>query len=323
MNALSLVNRVTRRLPGYTQAEYLDEVNEAYQWCWNFILQLEDSYFTEVKQVTVQNSGAEFDFLWNENGNLASTLSNRYFQITRIRILPPGGGSWLPTQPMTWNSPAFLSAQSNANPPDTATGPFYWIPFSKGSVLFALPIVAGTIIEVTYNLIFLPLYILTNGTVSNTGTAVMGTSTNFNQICGPDYQASLPGSDTDSEVGAELIVPANAAGLTPTYTVKQITSATALVTQNAISPALVGSAYTLASVPDIPMGSHECISTIATRNILSTPGNDPRYAQWAQMAEEQIQMMKDTVMLRQKQAPARRRRFPYAVFSDYVAPASR
>lgn len=316
MNAQSLVNRVQRRVPGYQQYEYLDEINHCYQQCWDAILQLEDSYFTQVKQVTAAQLGTEFDFLYNENGNLQGPVSNRYFQITRIRVLPPGGTAWCATVPRSWNDPDFLSQQQNANPQIQLSGPFFYVPLSKGSVVWGLPQNAGTTFEVTYNFVFLDLRILSNGTIASAGTAVTGTSTNFTQILGPDYQANLPGDNEDTEVGVELVLPVSGAGQTPSYRVASILTDTSLTTQNAIATTLSNSNYILASVPDIPQGHHDCIASLATRNILSSPANDSRYSEWDEIAQQQFQSMKDSIMVRQKQRPPQRQRFPFSVFGS-------
>lgn len=314
MNAQTLVNRVLRRVPGYAVSEYLDEINSVYQECWDKIVQLDDSYFTEVAQVVVANSATDFDFLWNQNGNLANSVSNRYFQISRIRVLPPGGGAWVETTPRDWNHPQLLEQSANANPPINQSAAFLYTLVSKGSVIFGLPVAAGSTFEVTYSFIFMPLVILNNGTVSSSTNVVTGTSTNFTQILGPDFQGALPGVDVDAQVGVELMFAITAAGQQPIYRVKSITTDLALTTFNPISPAASTSAYTLASSPDIPDGYHNLLATMATKNIMSTPAGDPRYAQWLQSSEEQIQSMKDSVMSRQRQLPPQRRRFPYGVY---------
>lgn len=314
MNAQTLVNRVLRRVPGYAVSEYLDEINSVYQEVWDKIVQLDDSYFTEVKQVVVNTSATEFDFLWNQNGNLVSSVSNRYFQISRIRVLPPGGSAWVTTTPRDWNHPQLLEQSANANPPINQSAAFIYTPVSKGSVIFGLPVAAGSTFEVTYTFIFMPLVILSNGTVSSSTNAVTGTSTNFTQILGPDYQSSLPGVDLDAEVGVELMFAATAAGQQPIYRVKTIISDLALTTFTPIVPAASTSAYTLASSPDIPDGYHNLLATMATRNIMSTPADDIRYPQWKDAADEQTQSMKDSVMTRQRQLPPQRRRFPYSVY---------
>jgi len=165
----------------------------------------------------------------------------------------------------------------------------------------------NTQIEVIYSFIWLPLTYLFNGTVTvaNNSASVAGTSTSFTQLIGPDFQLGLPGNDQDTDIGAELIFQNN-----QTYRVKTITSDTALVTVTNVSPAQTAATYQLAMVPDIPEGHHNVIATLATRNFMSTPGNDSRLPFWVAQAEKELNSMRDSVMTRQRQAPATRRRFP-------------
>lgn len=306
MNASSLVGIVQGRIPGYETQEYLRELNTCYQRCWDEILQLDDSYFTDIKVVTVGTQAAEFDFLFNSNGNLVATVSNRYFQIDRIRILQQNDNCWVPALPRGWNDPEFLSMQAQTPAQVQITGPYRYSLFAKGSCLFARPLPAGTQIEVTYSFIYVPLTIINNGTVTNSASAVTGTATNFTTILGADYQAGLPGNDEDTDVGIELILP----GGNQTYRVKTVTSNTALTTVNAISPAVTASQFSIAIVPDIPEGHHEVIATMATHRMSLTPARDFVLAgAMRDLAKEQMESMKDSIMTRQRQEPPRRRRF--------------
>jgi hypothetical protein len=314
MNTLSLIQLVQGRLPGYDGGEYLREINDAYADCWNYILQLDDSYFTDVKVVTVANQSAEFDFLYNSNGALNNPISNRYFQMDRIRILQLGASYWYSAQPRPWNDPQMLGGQQ-LTPQVAALFPlYYYNPFAKGSVMFDHPLPVNTQIEVIYSFIYMPLGYLFNGTVTSAGTAITGTGTTFTQIVGADYQLSLPGNDQDTDIGLELIF-ANG----KTYRLKTVTSDTAAVTITSVAPTQTAQNYTLAMVPDIPEGSHNVIATVATRNIMSTPGDDKRFATWAALAEKQLDMMRDTVMTRQRQLPARRQRFSQSVMRSQVS----
>jgi hypothetical protein len=319
VNAASLVSLVSSRIPGYDITEYLREINTAYQNCWDKIVQLDDSYFTDIKTVTVNAAAAEFDFLYNSNGNLATTVSNRYFQIDRIRILQPGDTNWIPAQPRGWNDPQYLQIQQST-PQQVATQPPYlYIPFAKGSALFARPLPVGTQIEIVYTFVYVPLTIVSSGTVSSATNVVTGTATTFTQLLGADYQAGLPGTDEDTDIGIELVLGGN-----QTYRVKTIASDTALTTINPVSPAVTNAAFSLAIVPDIPEGHHEVISIMATRNMAITPAKDIALAgQMAGMAKEMMDSMRDTIMTRQRQEPARRRRFPQSVLRYYVTNISR
>lgn len=320
MNALSLCQRVQRRNPSYDISEYLDEVNAAYKETWDYILQLEDSYFTDQKIVTVATSAVEFDFLANFNGNLNTAVSLRAFQIDRLRILQPGDTNWSKGQPRSWNDDDF-QAQQQITPQIAATsGPYYYILFSKFSVLFAQPLPVGTQIEVTYSFIFMPLAIVFNGTVSSAGTAITGAGTNFTQVVPADFISALPGNDQDTDIGMELVF--NQGANNQTFRVKAITSDTALTlltAPNPVIPALTN--YNLCSVPDIPDGHHNVISTIATRNFMSTPGNDSRFTSWAALAKTELDSMRDSIMVRQRQEPARVRPFPQRLLRYTVSPS--
>lgn len=321
MNALSLVQRVSRRNPSYDVSEYLDETNAAYKEAWDYILQLDDSYFTDTKIVTVAVQAAEFDLIANQNSNLNAAVSFRFFQIDRIRILQPGDVNWCPAHPKNWNEPDFVSQQQLTPQPPATASPYVYQIFSKGSLLFGRPLPVGTQIEVVYTFIFLPLVLLSSGTVTTSGVTITGASTNFTKILAADYQLGLPGNDLDTDVGVEIILDPTGQ---QTYRVKTITSDTVLTTLNPVTPALgSGGPYTLASVPDIPDGHHNVISTLATRNFMSTPGNDSRVTFWAALAEKELDAMRDSVMTRQRQEPARRRRFPQSIARYTVLPSQR
>jgi hypothetical protein len=318
MNAASLVSRVQRRLPGYDVSEYLDEINDAYQEVWNEILKLDDSYFTDIKVVTTAAPSNEFDFLYNSNGNLVSNISNRYFQIDRIRILQPGDSNWITALPRNWNDPEYLALAQNTPQATSAGGAYRYILFANGSVQFAKPLPAAVQIEVVYTFVFLPLAIVQNGTVASTGSSVIGTSTNFTELLGADYQTGFPGNDEDTDVGIELVLTGN-----QTYRVKTLTSDTALTTVNPINPAVSVVGYQLAMVPDIPQGHHDVIATVATRNVMATPGNNPLLGFFTQRASQQIDSMRDSVMTRQRQEPPRRRRFSQSAMRISVSSPSR
>lgn len=321
MNSLSLVQLVARRNPVYAQSEYLSEVNEAYQECWNYLLQLEDSYFTDIKIVTVTTSATEFDFLTNFANNLSSAVSLRAFQIDRIRILQPGDTRWVKAAPRNWNDDDFQAQQQLTPQVASTSGPYLYQLFSKFSVLFAQPLPVGTQIEVVYSFIWMPLVILSGGTITTSGVNVTGASTNFTQVVPPDFQLALPGNDQDTDIGLEVVIGPVGAQLA--YRVKTLTSNTALTTLTAITPALgSATAYNLCSVPDIPDGHHNTIATLATRNFMSTPGNDTRATFWAALAEKQLDAMRDSIMVRQRQEPARVKPFPQRILRYTVSPSS-
>jgi hypothetical protein len=315
VNAASIVARVTRRIPGYDISEYLDECNVAYKRCWDLIGQLEDSYFTEQVTLTVATQSDTFDFLYNSNGNLVSAVSPRYFQITRIKICQPGDTNWIPALPRDWNDPQTLAYEQNTQQPVQMSPPYMYKLYGKGWIKWANPLPVGCQIQVVYTFIFMPLVILSNGTVSGSVNSITGAGTNFTQMVGRDYQGSLPGVDGDTDVGIEIVLT----GINQTYRVATITSDVNLTTFNTITPVVpVNSVYQLASVPDIPEGHHNVIATIATRNFLSTPGNDERFQTWAALAEQEVGEMKDSIMQRQSQEPPRRGRFPYSLARSSV-----
>jgi hypothetical protein len=309
VNALSLTQLVFRRNPGYDQSEYLSEINAAYKECWDYIVQLSDSFFADEKIVTVAAQGAEFDLLANANGNLSAAVSLRAFQINRIRVLQSGDSQWYPAHPRDWNDADFVAQQTLTPQQASTASPYYYVPFAKNSIMFAMPLPVGTQIEVIYTFTFMPLQLVFNGTISSSGTTVTGMGTNFTQIVPADFVAALPGNDQDTDIGLELVL--NQGANSQTYRVKTVASDTTLTTLTAISPALaLGTNYNLCSVPDIPDGHHNCIATVATRNFMSTPGNDPRFTQWAALAEKELGSMRDGVMIRQRQEPARVKPFP-------------
>jgi hypothetical protein len=323
MNLYSIWQRVNRRLPGYDPTELYDEINDAYQEVWNFILQLDDSYFTDIKTVSTAAQANEFDFLYNSNGNLVSNVSNRYFQIDRLRVLQPGDSNWITALPRNWNDPEYLNLAQLTPQQASTGGPYRYILFSNGSVQFAKPLSAGVQIEVVYTFVFLPLAVTGNGTVTSfgsggTGSTISGVGTNFTSILGADYQKGLPGNDEDTDVGVELVLTGN-----QTYRIAKIVSDTNMQTVNVVSPSANNSNYQLAMVPDIPAGHHDVIATVATRNVMSTPGNDPRLAYWTQRASQQIDSMRDSVMTRQRQEPPRRRRFSQAAIRYSISSPSR
>lgn len=319
MNALSLVQLVQRRNPSYDPSEYLSEINAAYKETWDYILQLEDSYFTDVKIVTVTTQAAEFDLINNFNGFLNTHVSIRLYQITRIRVLAASANGWASAKPRSWNDDDFLASQQNSPQNAATSGPYYYVPFSKGSVLFAQPIPSGTQLEVTYTFEYMPLALVFNGKVSSSGVTVTGTGTNFTQIVPIDFAAALPGNDQDTDIGLELVL--NSGANNQTYRVKAVNGDTSITLISAANPAFSGVNYNLASVPDIPDGHHNCIATIATRNFMSTPGNDPRFEAWAALAKTELDSMRDSIMVRQRQEPARVRPFPQRVLRYTVLPS--
>src|SRR5437879_12598155 len=107
MNAQTLINRVTRRIPSYDPSEYLDEINAAYKECWDYILQLDDSYFTDIKVVSIAGptAAAEVDLMYNSNDALSGPVGNGVFQIDRIRIVEANDSNGFPAYPRSLHPP--------------------------------------------------------------------------------------------------------------------------------------------------------------------------------------------------------------------------
>lgn len=327
MNALEIVNRVQRRLPGYALSEYLDEINDAYGNVWDRIVQLDDSYYTDIQVVTVTQPLSEFDFRWNWNGGLSAPVSNRYFQIDRIRVLQPGASNWFAASPRPWNDSQFLMLQQLTPQTPAQNAPYLYNLFSRGSVKFAAPLPIGSQIEVVYTFVFVPLNLTSQGTITNTTSIINGSSTAFTSLLKPDFANALPNIDTDTDIEVEVVFNVNTIGTAvpqnAIYKIKSIQNDTLMATWAPLTPNASATNFTLATVPDIPESHHRVIATVATRNIMSTPGNDPRFAQWAAMAEEQMGMLQDSIMQRQRQAPARRQRFSQSVLRYQIAPPGR
>lgn len=305
MNAKSLLDLVKRRVPGFDDSEYLSEINQAYSDVWEEITLLDNSYFSDIKTITVTTQSDEFDLLTKAVNNYSGNAIPPLSQITRIRVLPPAGFGWIPAEPVHFNHPDYLAQQQNSQPGAQTTGPYLYVLYGKGKIKFGLPLAVNSQIEITYEMAYFDLKLLTTGTVDSTGTNVTGTGTSFTELLPPDFQAYLPGSDIDAEIGAEIIVGGK------TYRVTSIGSNTALVTATAISPAASASAFSLASVPAFPEFCHNVIADIATRNILSTPAEDDRFVEWAAIATASVEKMKATLLERQRQRNARKQRFPY------------
>lgn len=319
MNAQELVNLVARRVPGFDPSEYFSELNDAYQEAWDYVVQLDDGYFTDVAQVNVLTSQDNFDLQWNQDGALDKQVSRRLFQIDRVRVLFQSSNGWIPADPLHWNQPDFLAQQQNPTPGPQTTGPIFYILYGRDQIRFSRPLAVGTFIEVTFSSEFMPLTTLAGGTISSSGATVTGVGTNFTQLLGPDFQSNLPGAQVGGEVvggessfsgfGLEIEAELIAGGFT--QRVKTITDDTHLTLYTVPPVALSGATYTLATVPDIPSPHHRVIATLTTRNMLTTPAEDDRFQEWAAMSKVQIERLKDTVQERQRQKNTRRGRFPF------------
>lgn len=313
MNAWDLQNKVSQRVPGYTQSEYLEVCNEAYQELWVLTSTLVSDYFTDQAIVTVAAQAKEFDLRYNTNGKLSAAIHPKIYQIDRIRVLQPGAANWLPGTPRTWTDASRQGSEQDANNPVSTTSPYYYAVFGRGILQFTRPLPVGASIEVIYTTGYFEMAIVSNGTVSNAGTAVTGSGTTFTQLLPPDFLPDyLPSvTNIESDIEAELVVNPGAAGQL-NYQVATLSNDTALNLVKTPSPTLSGAAYALGTVPDIPESHHRLILDIATRNLLAHPAvaNDARFSYWDQKANRGLARYADAVIERQHQEADRRQRFP-------------
>lgn len=314
-NAFGLYQYLAQRLPGYDPSEYLRELNSAYIHCWEEVTKLKNQYFSRLTIVTVATPQLQYDLLFNADGALSSAVSNRLYQISRIRFLPPSGGLWQASKVLSPQEPDFIAISANPVTPPTVSGPYYWYPTGRGSIQNVLPLQIGTQLEVYYTFWPLALTWLYNGTISSSGNTVTGLSTNFTQLVQPDFTGQLPvANQVDAEnLQAELIVYGNN-NTSQIYRVTAIASDTSLTTATPISPALsTGSPYVLAVLPEIPREHIRVIASTAMAKMYSVDGDDARIAEWTAIAANNMQMCKDSLIERQGQDPPTRKRFPYGI----------
>jgi hypothetical protein len=307
-NAYQLRELVKRRCPGYDDSEYLSELNSGYKEVWEGIQQLDENYFADFINLTTQIQTDTFYFFENLNGALNTTIP-RLVQLHRIRVQFPtssgNSGTWYPCWPRDINDRDVIAASQQTNPTAVTNPPVRYTPFGIAGIKLDRPVPVGTIFEVFYTFGMLDLQIVNDGTIASSGTAVTGTSSKFTQLVAPDVLTELPNSTSpkESQIQAELIVGGQV------YRVTNIQDDTHLTTATAISPAASGAAYFLASMPELPAYEARVIADIATRNIFTTPADDPRFASWFKIAENAVQGMKNSLIARQRQEPPKRKRF--------------
>lgn len=308
-NAFGLVQYVAQRVPGYDFSEYLRELNAAYVHVWEEVSKLENQYFTNIKTVTVTTAQFGYDFMFNADNALSSAISSRLYQIKRLRVLPPAGGLYQTTASLSPTEPDFTSLAANPSATPSQTGPYYWYLTGRNNVQFALPLAVGTTLEVTYSFWPLALTYLFNGTVSSAGSTVTGNGTTFTQLLQPDFQGFQPTVQAQEEVQAELVGPDS-----QIYRVKTIPSLTSLTLATSPSPVFAGgSPYILAVLPEIPREHIRVVASIAVQKMYSLAGDDSRVSEWSAIATSNIQMMKDSLISRQSNTPARKQRNPYGI----------
>lgn len=308
-NVFGLIQYLAQRLPGYDPSEYLRELNSSYIHVWEEVTKLKNHYFTKQKTLTVANAQSTFDLLYNADNGLSGVMSNRLYQVTRIRVLPPAGGLYQTSTGMHFNDPDFLSLAANPSSTPTGTGPYYWALFGRGNVQFSLPLQVGSTLEFTFTFWPVAMAYLVNGTVSSSGATVTGTGTAFTQIVQPDFQGNLPATKDQEEILAELVCNVN-----QIYAIKAITSDTMLTTLAAVSPVLgASSQYVLATLPEIPREHIRVVASYAMAKMYSVAGDDARVKEWSAIAGGNMQMMKDSLIERQSNNPPRKQRFPYGI----------
>jgi hypothetical protein len=316
-NIFGLVQYVAQRVPGYDFSEYLRELNSAYIHVWEEVAKLKNHYFTNIKTVSVTTAGATFDLLYNTAavGILSAPLSNRLYQVTKIRVQPPGGGLFQATRALTPNEPDFISISANTSGTPTQTGPYYWWLSGRGNINWGLALAVGSNIEFTYTFWPLALTYLFAGTVSSAGVTVTGSGTNFTQLLQPDFQtAGTPLTAQQEEIQAELVVTGQVNGPNQIYRVATIASDTTLTTQVACNPVLTaGSVYVLAALPEIPREHIRVIAAIALAKMYSVAGDDSRVSEWTAISQNNLAMMKDSLIERQSNNPPSKQRFPFGI----------
>lgn len=309
-NVFGLYQYLAQRLPGYDPSEYLRELNSAYIHVWEEITKLRNNFFSKTVTVTVTTAQFSYDLMFNADNALSAVVSNRLYQIVRIRVQPPAGGLLQGTKAMHPNDTDFTSVAANISTSPTSTGPYYWYQNGRNNITWALPLAVGTKLEVMYTFWPIALTFLTQGSVSSAasppGAVVTGAGTNFTQLVQPDFYNNLPLAKDPEEILAELVCNGN-----QIYNVLSIQNDTTLHTLSTIAPTLAaGSPYVLATLPEIPREHIRVIASVAMGKMYSIAQDDERVREWTAIAAQNMQMMKDSLIERQAQDPPRKGRFP-------------
>lgn len=307
MNAQSMLDLVKRRVPGYTDTEYLSELNTAYNDVWAELVNLDDTYNTSIREITVATQSADFDLLYNADSRFTGAALPLFLQALRVRVLALNSNIWSVAIPSYFGDEQFKREQSNSAQNPATAGPYYYLIYGKGNLRFGRPLPVGTKIEITYEFWHLDLALVSAGTVTSTSTAVVGTSTKFTELLPPDFVSGYKPSATaiQESIAAEIIVAAR------TFEVVVLTSNTALTLRTAPPVDWAAAAFVLATTPVLPLVCHSVICDLATRNILSAPAEDERFDEWAAIAGRNVEKMVATLLTRQRQRHARKQRFPY------------
>lgn len=326
-NTFGLAQYLAQRLPGYDFSEYVRELNAAYIHVWEEVSKLKNNYFTNMIQVTVAAPGAQnFDLLYNADGNLTTPLSPRLYQISRIRVLPPNSnfgttGLWQASEILSFQHEDFLTIEAQASPlAVTFTGPYRFVLYGHGRLRSALPLAAGTIMEITYTYWPLALTYMTSNnpfgsTITSAGFTVTGTNTTFTQLVQPDFLPTNPFANNVNEeaIQAELVCNGGVPAGGQVYRIATIPSDTLLTLISPASPAFAAQPYVLSMVPEIPREHIRVIAAVALQKMFSVDGDDQRVTEWTAIAAQSMQMMKDSLIERQSNTPPKKRRFQFGV----------
>jgi hypothetical protein len=313
-NCYGLVQYLASRFPGYDPSEHLRELNSAYIHVWEEITKLKNHYFTNIRSVTVTKAQNQYDLMFNADAGLSAAISSRLYQVTKVRVQPPVGGLFQTTTALSPNHPDFTSVNANPATTPTQSGPYYWYLSGRNQINWALPMAIGTVMEVTYTFWPIALTFMTAGAISSSGNAVTGTATTFTQMVQPDFQSTLPLVQGQEEIQAELVCNPTVTLGGQIYRVTAISSDTALTTATPIAPALAsGSAYVLATLPEIPREHIRVVASVALAAMYSVAGDDARVSEWTAKSQANLQMMKDALIERQSNTPPQKIRFPYGI----------
>ena len=308
-NVYGLYQYLAQRLPGYDPSEYLRELNSAYVHVWEEISKLKNHWFSNLQTLTVVNPQTSFDLQYNADGALSGVLSNRLYQLMRVRVQSPSGSLWQTTKNLSPQEPRFTELSANPQQNPVQTGPYYWYIYGRNNIQFAMPLQKGTVIEFFYTFWPIQLNLTFAGSIQSTDTIITGAGTTFTQLLQPDFQQYQPAAKAQQEILAELVCNTN-----QIYAIKNIELDTLAETLTTISPTLtVGSPYVLATLPEIPREHIRVIASIAMCKMYSVDGDDQRTEEWAAIAASNMQMMKDSLMERQGQDPPTKKRFPFGI----------
>jgi hypothetical protein len=239
------------------------------------------TYFTQIVQpdfyMDLPQSQSVRAFYLLDSANNPWTLS-----ITDQGFLQTTPGAAGPTQPLYIN--------------DIAGGISYQIQPTTQGILQTIPVT------------FYPAYAEFQTLTS------LGVGLRFVLTCmGGILQTTSTAQSNDGQVQAELVSNAGVPQGGQVYRVANILSDTQLTTFTPIVPILTGANYVLATVPEIPREHIRVIGSVALPKIFGWTGDDSRIEEATQIAEKNIQMMKDALIERQNQAPPQKQRFPYGI----------